>query len=89
MSSYVLLRRVALPSVHRLLVTANVVPISPVLVTMIMEALGSSEMSVITRATRRNNPEDGILHFSIAHNFYACLQQFCFEYLFILKIFFD
>jgi hypothetical protein len=35
-----------------LLVTANV-PSSPILVTQVMEALGSSETSVLTRATRR------------------------------------
>jgi hypothetical protein len=43
-----------LRSVRRLLVTANVVPSSPIIVTLMMEVLRSSETSVLARATRRN-----------------------------------
>jgi hypothetical protein len=59
-----MLRRNTMPacSVFRLLVTANVVPSSPILVTLMTEAIRYSEKSVLTRAARRNIPADDVLY---------------------------
>jgi hypothetical protein len=61
--SYIFLR-----SMHRLLVTANIVPSSLILVTLMLEAIRSSETLVLTRATWRNIPEDGILYSHCCEN---------------------
>jgi hypothetical protein len=62
MLCHVALVIVFLCGVRWLLFTANIVPSSPILVTLMMELLRSSKTLVLKIATWHNIPEGGILH---------------------------
>jgi hypothetical protein len=68
---YILNTILFLCSVRQLLDAANIVPSSPIPVTMMLEALRSSKTSVLIRATWRNIPEDDILHYHKPLHFIA------------------
>jgi hypothetical protein len=59
---------VFLDSVFRLIVTGNVASSSSILFTLMMEAIRSSEMWVLTRTTQRIIPENVILHIHRGEN---------------------
>jgi hypothetical protein len=52
---------------------SNVVPNARILFTVMMEEIRSPKKSVLTRATRRHIPEDGILQSSRRENFKSCI----------------
>jgi hypothetical protein len=61
-------------SMLRLLVIANVIPSSPILVILMMEAKCSSYTSVLTGASRHHIPKDGVHHGHRYGNLKSCIE---------------
>jgi hypothetical protein len=72
-----MIAQVFIRSVLRLLVAANIVPSSPILTILIMDATHSSETSVLARAILCNIAEDGILYNHCRENLKSCKIYVC------------
>jgi hypothetical protein len=64
-------------SVFQLLVIATVIPGSPILVTLVMEAIRFSKTLVLTRATWHNIPVDCICHSNCRENLKSYIALYC------------
>jgi hypothetical protein len=65
-----------LRSLRRLLVTTNGVPSSPILITLMVEALSSSVTLFLKRVTQRCIQEDGILYSHRHENLKSYIVEF-------------